>query len=40
MSMPSLRPYPAELVRFEDSGHGLFYEERDKLTDKLLDIAG
>ena len=29
-----------DLVRFADSGHGLFYEEREKLTDELLDIAG
>ncbi|WP_049903636.1 alpha/beta fold hydrolase [Halococcus agarilyticus] len=29
----------AELVRFEDSGHGLFYEERGKLTDELLDLT-
>lgn len=29
-----------DLVRFEDSGHGLFYEEKEKLTDELLDIAG
>lgn len=29
----------AELVRFEDSGHALFYEEKAKLTDELLDLA-
>jgi non-heme chloroperoxidase len=29
-----------DLVRFEESGHGLFYEEKDKLTNELLDIAG
>jgi non-heme chloroperoxidase len=29
-----------ELVRFEESGHALFYEEKEKLTDELIDIAG
>jgi pimeloyl-ACP methyl ester carboxylesterase len=29
----------ATLVRFEDSGHALFYEERDKLTEELARFA-
>jgi pimeloyl-ACP methyl ester carboxylesterase len=30
----------AELSRYEDSGHGLFYEEKGKLTDELAEFAG
>lgn len=29
----------ADLVRFEESGHGLFYEERGKLNDELAAFA-
>lgn len=29
----------AELVRFEDSGHATFYEEREKLNDELASFA-
>lgn len=29
-----------DLVRFEESGHGLFYEEREKLVDELAAFAG
>ena len=28
-----------EIVRFEDGDHGLFYEEREKLNDELVDFA-
>jgi pimeloyl-ACP methyl ester carboxylesterase len=30
----------AEIVRFENSGHGLFHEETAKLNDELLDFVG
>ena len=30
----------AELVRFEESGHALFYEEHEKLTEELSSFAG
>lgn len=30
----------SELVRFEESGHALFYEEREKLTEELSSFAG
>lgn len=30
----------AELVRFEESGHGLFHEQKDELTEELAAFAG
>lgn len=30
----------AQLIRFEESGHGLFYEEKDRLTQALLSFVG
>lgn len=30
----------SKLVRFEESGHGLFYDEADKLNEELLAFAG
>ena len=30
----------AKLVRFENSGHGLFYEEKEKFNDELLNFLG
>lgn len=30
----------SELVRFEQSGHGLFYDEKDKLNQALIDFVG
>lgn len=29
----------AQLIRFEESGHGLFYEEKDRLTQALLSFV-
>jgi len=30
----------SKLIRFENSGHGLFYEERDKFNRELMDFIG
>ena len=30
----------AKLVRFENSGHGLFYEEKDKFNTELMNFVG
>lgn len=29
-----------DLVRFDECGHGTFYEEKENITDEILDIAG
>ncbi|MEI6519229.1 MAG: alpha/beta hydrolase, partial [bacterium] len=30
----------AKLIRFENSGHGLFYEEKDKFNTELMNFVG
>jgi pimeloyl-ACP methyl ester carboxylesterase len=30
----------SKLIRFENSGHGLFYEEKDKFNQELMDFIG
>ena len=30
----------AKLIRFENSGHGLFYEEKDKFNEELMNFVG